>query len=79
MPQTLKHSPVVFFDPDSPEAGEALAELLKSLPPERQVLGLIVKFVTNESGEQIVNWEYADARLLKAMTLVLPDQNPDKE
>ena len=73
MPQKPPHSPVVFFDPDSPEAGKALAELLQSLPPERQVLGLIVKFVTGPSGEQVVNWEYADARMLKALALVLPE------
>jgi len=68
-------SPISFFKPDDPLAGESLARSLEGT--EQPILGLIVKVKKEENGdEQIVNWSFADPTLVKSLAaLCLPDPN----
>ena len=77
-PSTL---PIVFFDPDSQAAAEALMQALQTLPQGAFVLGLIVKVERQADQEKIVNWEFAAPETLKSLALVLPGETskPTKE
>jgi len=68
-------SPIVFFKPDDPLAGESLARSLEG--SEQPILGLIVKVKKEDNGEEkIVNWAFADPILIKSLAaLCLPDSN----
>jgi carbonic anhydrase/acetyltransferase-like protein (isoleucine patch superfamily) len=66
--------PIVFFEPDSDAAAEALSQALQTLPRGSLVLGLIVKVERQADEEKIVNWEFAAPETLKSLALVLPSQ-----
>ena len=64
-------SSIVFFDPDSETARDALGNALRALPQEMLVLGLIVKVERKADEEKIVNWEFATPETVKSLALVL--------
>jgi len=68
--------PIVFYDPDSDAAAEALTQALQTLPHRSLVLGLIIK-VERQPGnaEKIVNWQFAAPETLKSLALVLPPES----
>ena len=73
-PTSTSTLPIVFFDPDSDSAREALAQALQTLPKGALVLGLILKVERQADEEKIVNWEFAAPEVLKSLALVLPSE-----
>jgi carbonic anhydrase/acetyltransferase-like protein (isoleucine patch superfamily) len=67
--------PIVFFEPDSQAAAEALAQALRTLPQGALVLGLILKVERQADEERIVNWEFTAPEVLKSLALVLPGES----
>jgi len=77
---TTPVSPIVFFEPDSDLAHEALSNALKTTPQDAMILGLIVKY---DEKNRIVNWEFATPDTVKSLALALASSNdpstPSKE
>ena len=72
---TTSTLPIVFYDPDSDAAAEALSQALQTLPHGSLVLGLIVKVERQADEEKIVNWQFAAPETLKSLALVLPPES----
>jgi hypothetical protein len=66
--------PIVFLDPDSEAAAEALTLALRSMPHGLLTIGLIVKVQKCDDEEKVVNWEFAAPEVLKSLALVLPSE-----
>jgi hypothetical protein len=69
----MSNLPVIFSDPDNPEA---LAALHTAFETQRQqnfpIIGMLFKVVIAEGGtEQLVNWEVVDSKLIESLALGL--------
>ncbi len=75
----MPSSPIVFFDPDSEAAAEALAQALQAMPQGAVVFGLVLEVERQAGEEKLVNWEFAAPEVLKALALVLPGETSNSK
>jgi hypothetical protein len=64
--------PIVFTDPDTPEAQDLLQKAYKQRALPLPQIGIIFKVLQLPDGsEQLVNWQVADAAQIEAIALGL--------
>ena len=64
--------PIVFTDPDTPEAQELLQKAYEQHVQPLPQVGIIFKVLQlPDGGEQLVNWQVADAGQVEAIALGL--------